>query len=201
MEIVKNSKRILLVLGFALLSSSPIFSQKTKNLKNKNMSGIKLKGNPIHTVGTLPAVGTVAPDFTSTAVDLSDKHLSEFKGKKVILNIFPSVNTGVCAKSVREFNKDAAGLTNTVVLCISKDLPFAQAQFCGAEGIDNVVMLSDFRSDFGKKYGVEIADSPMKGLLSRAVVVLDADGKIVYEEQVPEITQDPNFEAALAAAK
>jgi len=188
-------------LGIALFSFSPAFSQKVKNLKNKAMSEIKLKGNPIHTVGTLPAAGTAAPDFTLTAVDLSEKSLSEYKGKKVILNIFPSVNTGVCAKSVREFNKDAAGLENTVVLCISKDLPFAQAQFCGAEGIQNVVMLSDFRSDFGTKYGVEIADSPMRGLLSRAVVVLDADGKIVYEEQVPEITQDPNFEAALNAAK
>ncbi|MFT4205282.1 MAG: thiol peroxidase [Chitinophagaceae bacterium] len=165
------------------------------------MSEIKLKGNPIHIVGTLPAVGTAAPEFTLTAVDLSDKQLSDFTGKKVILNIFPSVNTGVCAKSVREFNKDASTLDNTVVLCISKDLPFAQAQFCGAEGLDNVVMLSDFRSDFGKKYGVEIADSPMKGLLSRAVVVLDTDGKIIYEEQVPEIAQDPNFEAALNAVK
>lgn len=200
MERLKTA-RILLVLGIAVLSFSSIFAQKTKNSNNKHMSEIKLKGNPIHIVGALPAVGTVAPDFTLTAVDLSDKQLSSFKGKKVILNIFPSVNTGVCAKSVREFNKDAAGLDNTVVLCISKDLPFAQAQFCGAEGIENVVMLSDFRSDFGKKYGVEIADSPMKGLLSRAVVVLDADGKIVYEEQVPEITQDPNFAAALAAAK
>lgn len=165
------------------------------------MSEIKLKGNLIHIVGTLPAVGTVAPDFTLTAVDLSEKSLSDFKGKKVVLNIFPSVNTGVCANSVREFNKDAAALDDIVVLCISKDLPFAQAQFCGAEGIENVVMLSDFRSDFGEQYGVEIIDSPMKGLLSRAIVVLDADGKIIYEEQVPEITQDPNFEAALQAVK
>ena len=165
------------------------------------MSEVKLKGDPIHIVGSLPSVGSTAPDVTLTAVDLSDKTLSSFKGKKVVLNIFPSVNTGVCAKSVREFNKDASSLENTVVLCISKDLPFAQAQFCGAEGLNNVVMLSDFRSDFGKKYGVEISDSPLKGLLSRAVVVLDEEGKIIYEEQVPEITQDPNFEAALKAVK
>ncbi|MEH6305733.1 thiol peroxidase [Olivibacter sp. CPCC 100613] len=165
--------------------------------KIKKMTSITLKGNTVHTVGTLPAVGTEAKKFTLTAVDLSEKTLDDFKGKYVVLNIFPSVNTGVCAASVRQFNEDAANLPNTTVLCISKDLPFAQAQFCGAEGIKNVVMLSDFRSNFGKEYGVELADSPMKGLLSRAVVVIDPQGKIVYEEQVSEIAQEPNYQAAL----
>lgn len=181
-------------------------AQKQSNVyqqlnKTTNMTSITLKGNAIHTVGTLPKVGTDAKDFSLTAVDLSDKSLKEFKGKYVILNIFPSVNTGVCAASVRKFNEDAANLPNTTVLCVSKDLPFAQAQFCGAEGIKNVVMLSDFRSDFGKDYGVEIADSPMKGLLSRAVVVINPEGKIVYEEQVPEIAQEPDYKAALSAIK
>lgn len=165
------------------------------------MTSITLKGNQVHTVGTLPTVGTEAQDVTLTAVDLTEKKLSDFKGKYVILNIFPSINTGVCAASVRKFNEDATSLPNTTVVCISKDLPFAQAQFCGAEGIENVVMLSDFRSNFGEVYGVEIADSPMKGLLSRAVVIIDPEGKIVYEEQVPEIAQEPDYEAALAAVK
>ncbi|WP_345230262.1 thiol peroxidase [Olivibacter ginsenosidimutans] len=165
------------------------------------MANITFKGNPVHTIGALPKVGTEAQDFTLTAVDLSEKSLKAFQGKYVILNIFPSVNTGVCAASVRKFNEDAAQLPNTTVLCISKDLPFAQAQFCGAEGIKNVVMLSDFRSDFGKTYGVELTDGPLRGLLSRAVVVIDPQGKIVYEEQVPEIAQEPNYSEALAAVK
>lgn len=175
----------------------PSITQQSNQLAR--MTTITLKGNAIHTVGVLPAVGTEAKDFTLTAVDLSDKNLTDFKGKYIILNIFPSVNTGVCAASVRKFNEDAANLPNTTVLCISKDLPFAQAQFCGAEGIKNVVMLSDFRSDFGKKYGVEITDSPMKGLLSRAVVVINPEGKIVYEQQVPEIAEEPDYSAALSA--
>ncbi len=165
------------------------------------MTTIKLKGSDVHTSGKLPEVGSKAKDFTLTTVDLSEKKLSDYKGKNVILNIFPSVNTGVCAASVRTFNKEAAGLKNTVVLCISKDLPFAQKQFCGAEGITNVVMLSDFRSDFGHEYGVLMTDGPMRGLLSRAVVVINEEGKIVYEEQVPEITQEPNYKAALASLK
>jgi len=169
--------------------------------KISKMANITFKGNPVHTVGALPQVGTEAKDFTLTAVDLSEKGLKDFKGKYVILNIFPSVNTGVCAASVRKFNEDAAGLPNTTVLCISKDLPFAQSQFCGAEGIKNVVMLSDFRTDFGTSYGVQLTDGPLRGLLSRAVVVIDPAGKIVYEEQVPEIAQEPNYEAALAAVK
>lgn len=168
---------------------------------NNNGTSITLHGNTIHTVGKLPAVGTQIEDFTLTDTTLAEKSLADFKGKTLIMNIFPSVNTGVCAKSVREFNKDAASLNNTTVLCISKDLPFAQKAFCGAEGIDNVVMLSDFRSDFGHDYGVLMADGPMRGLLSRAVIVVNPEGKIIYEEQVPEIAQEPDYAAALKAVK
>ena len=187
---------VVMSLLFTSVFYTSVYSQNTSD-----MTTITLKGNPIHTVGKLPAVATEAPGFTLTADDLSDKSLSDFKGKNIILNIFPSVNTSVCSMSVRKFNEDAANLSNTVVLCISKDLPFAQAQFCGAEGIKNVVMLSDFRTDFGHEYGVQIADGPLKGLLSRAVVVINPEGKIVYEEQVPEITHEPDYDAALAAAK
>ncbi|MGI4022519.1 MAG: thiol peroxidase [Janthinobacterium lividum] len=164
-------------------------------------TAITLGGKSIHTVGKLPAVGTPVKSFTLTGVDLADKTFADYKGKYVIMNIFPSVNTGVCSRSVRKFNEDAASLKNTTVLCISKDLPFAQKQFCGAEGIKNVTMLSDFRSDFGNVYGVKIADGPMKGLLSRAVIVIDPTGKIVYEQQVPEIGQEPDYTAAIAAIK
>jgi len=163
------------------------------------MSTITFKGNNIHTAGSLPAVGTEAKNFTLVGTDLSDKSLSDYKGKKVILNIFPSINTGVCATSVRKFNEAAANLDNTVVLCISKDLPFAQSEYCAAKGIENVEMLSDFRTDFGNEYGVLMNDGPLKGLLSRAVVVINPEGKIVYEEQVPEIGQEPNYDAALKA--
>lgn len=165
------------------------------------MTTIQFKGNPIHTVGALPELGSQAADFALVTTDLSEKKLSSFKGKNIILNIFPSVNTGVCAASVRQFNKDAADLPNAVVLCISKDLPFAQSQFCGAEGIENVVMLSDFRTDFGHQYGVQMADGPLQGLLSRAVVVINPEGKIIYEEQVPEISEEPNYKKALASIK
>ena len=138
------------------------------------MANITLKGNAINTIGNLPKTETKAPDFKLTAVDLSHKSLSDFAGKKVILNIFPSVDTGTCATSVREFNKKASGLENTVVLCISKDLPFAQARFCGAEGIENVVMLSDFADgNFGKSYQLDIADGPLANLHSRAIVIVD----------------------------
>ncbi len=170
-------------------------------MENTNGTTITLGGNTIHTVGKLPAVGTAIKDFTLTGVDLQEKTFSDYKGKYVIMNIFPSVNTGVCSKSVRKFNEDAAGLNNTTVLCISKDLPFAQKQFCGAEGIDHVVMLSDFRTDFGNTYGVQITDGPMRGLLSRAVIVVNPEGKIVYEQQVPEIGQEPDYTAAIAAVK
>lgn len=167
----------------------------------KSESTVLMGGKPIQTFAKLPALNTEAPNFTLTDVDMKDQSLDAYKGKFVILNIFPSVDTGVCSASVRHFNEDAANLPNTVVLCISKDLPFAQKRFCGAEGIKNVVMLSDYRSDFGEKYGVKIIDSPMKGLLSRAVVVIDPTKKIVYEEQVSDISQEPNYEAAIKAVK
>lgn len=163
------------------------------------MAEITFKGSGINTAGDLPAVGSEAKDFKLVSTDLSEKSLSNYKGKKVILNIFPSINTGVCATSVRKFNEEASNLDNTVVLCISKDLPFAQAEYCAAKGIKNVEMLSDFRTDFGNEYGVIMTDGPLKGLLSRAVVVVDPEGKIVYKEQVPEIGQEPNYEAALKA--
>lgn len=164
------------------------------------MASITLGGKPVHTLGNLPAAGTQAPDVELVRSDLSRAKISDFKGKKVLMNIFPSVNTGVCAASVRQFNQEAAELENTVVLCISKDLPFAQDQFCAAEGIENVVMLSDFRDgSFGKAYQVAMTDGAFEALLSRSVVVLDASGKVVYTEQVPETGEEPNYKAALEA--
>ena len=164
------------------------------------MADITLKGNAINTIGNLPKIGSKAPNFKLTAVDLSYKSLSDFEGKKVILNIFPSVDTGTCATSVREFNKSMANLENTVVLCISRDLPFAQARFCGAEGIENVIMLSDFANgSFGKDYQLEIANGPLANLHSRAVVIINENGNVVYTEQVSEIVDEPNYEAALKA--
>ncbi len=165
------------------------------------MAQITFKGNPIHTSGELPAQGSAAPDFTLVKQDLSETVLSDYKGKRLVLNIFPSIDTGVCAISVRKFNEKAAVLKNTVVLCVSLDLPFAQSRFCGAEGIKNVVTASAFRSAFGDHYGVTIADGPLAGLLSRAVVVIDEKGKVIYTEQVPEIAQEPNYDSALAALK
>ena len=162
------------------------------------MAKITLKGNEINTIGELPNVGEVAPDFSLVKTDLSVGKLSDFKGEKVILNIFPSVDTGTCAASVRNFNKEAASLENTKVLCISRDLPFAQGRFCGAEGIENVVMLSDFNTgDFGKDYGLEIAEGPLTGLSSRCIVVINEEGKVVYTEQVKETVNEPNYELAL----
>lgn len=162
------------------------------------MATITLKGNEIHTHGNLPSVGEKAPDFELVNTDLSLSTLSDYKGSKVILNIFPSVDTGICAASVRAFNKEAGNLENTKVLCISRDLPFAQARFCGAEGLENVTNHSDFRDGkFGKDYGVEIVDGPMKGLHSRAVVVVNEEGIVTHAEQVPEIVQEPDYEAAL----
>lgn len=164
------------------------------------MASITLKGNPVNTVGELPAVGTEAPAFSAVKTDLSECALSELAGKNVVLNIFPSIDTGVCAMSTTKFNAEADKLDNTVVLCVSADLPFALGRFCGAEGLENVVPVSVFRNaEFGSGYGVTFEDGPLKGLLSRAVVVIDAAGKVAYTEQVPEITQEPNYEAALAA--
>ena len=169
-------------------------------LNLKKMADITLKGNPINTIGNLPKVGSKASEFSLKTVALATNSLSDFIGKNVVLNIFPSVDTGTCATSVREFNKQAAKLENTVVLCISKDLPFAQARFCGAEGIENVVMLSDFANgSFGKDYGLEITNGPLANLHSRAVIVLDTNGKVIHTEQVPDIVDEPNYEAALNA--
>ena len=156
-------------------------------------------GSPVHSVGELPAVGSHAPDFELVGADLGPVSSVSLSGRRVVLNIFPSVDTGVCATSVREFNKRASGLANTVVVCVSKDLPFAQTRFCGAEGLDDVVTASAFRSGFGEDYGVALADGPLAGLLSRAVVVIDADGTVLYTQQVPEIGEEPDNEAALAA--
>ena len=164
------------------------------------MATVTLGGNPVHTSGKLPETGAKAPEFTLVKGDLSTTSLLDFKGKKVILNIFPSVDTGTCAASVREFNKKAAGLDNTVVLCISRDLPFAQNRFCGAEGIENVVTLSDFKEGkFGKDYGLNIIDGPLAGLNSRVVIVVDEEGTVKYTEQVADIKDEPAYDNALAA--
>jgi thiol peroxidase len=164
------------------------------------MATITLKGNAISTSGQLPATGSALPSFRLVKSDLSEASLSDFAGKKLVLNIFPSLDTPVCAASVRRFNQDAASLGDTLVLCISADLPFAHSRFCVAEGIENVVSLSTFRSpEFATAYGVGIIDGPLKGLLSRAVIVADASGKVLYSEQVPEIVQEPDYAKALAA--
>lgn len=163
------------------------------------MATITLRGNEIHTVGDLPAVGSPAPDFTVAGVDLGDVTLSQFAGQNVILNIFPSLDTPTCATSVRKFNEAAAGLENTVVLCVSQDLPFAQKRFCGAEGIENVTTGSAFRSSFGDDYGVTITDGGVRGLTARSVVVIDGDGNVVYNQLVPEFTDEPDYDSALAA--
>lgn len=164
------------------------------------MASITLGGTPATTIGTLPAVGVSAPDFALVKSDMSMGSLQDYRGSKVVLNIFPSVDTGTCAQSVRQFNQEAAELENTHVLCISRDLPFAQARFCGAEGIENVEMFSDFRDgSFGRDYGVTFEGSKFEGLHSRAVVVLDENGTVLYTEQVPETGHEPNYKAALEA--
>jgi thiol peroxidase len=159
-----------------------------------------LKGKTVNTSGELPKVGDRAPEFELTKSDLSRLRLSELRGKKLVLNIFPSLDTSVCAMTVRRFNQEAAALKDTVVLCISMDLPFAQGRFCAAEGLKNVVTLSDFRTGaFGKAYGVKLTDGPLEGLLARAVIVLDPQGVGKYVELVPEIAQEPDYAKALAA--
>ncbi|RQP10565.1 MAG: thiol peroxidase [Chryseobacterium sp.] len=165
------------------------------------MADITFHDEAAKTVGSLPEKGTELKNFTLVAEDLSEKTLSDYKGKKIVMNIFPSIDTGVCAAAARKFNEEASGLDNTVVLNISRDLPFALKRFCAAEGLDDVVSLSDFRGSFGEDYGVTLADSPLKGLLSRAVIVADENGKILYTEQVNELTHEPNYEAAVAALK
>ena len=166
------------------------------------MEKITFKGTPVHTYGKLPKVGSQAPCFTLTRSDLTELYCHDLKGRRIVLNIFPSLDTSVCATSVRKFNELAASLDNTTVVAISKDLPFAQSRFCTTEGIDNVIPVSAFRSaEFGKDYGVELIDGPLAGLLSRAVVVLDESGQIIYEELVPEITHEPDYDAAVKALK
>lgn len=163
------------------------------------MAQITLKGNKINTIGDLPQVGSQAKDFTLVGTDLSVKTLADFKGSRVVLNVFPSIDTGTCATSVRKFNEKASSLENTKVLCISRDLPFAQNRFCGAEGLENVINLSDFRNNsFGNDYGLTVVDGPLTGLHSRVVIVLDENGVVKYTEQVQEIVDEPNYEAALA---
>lgn len=165
------------------------------------MASITLKGNAVRTLGDVPSAGEKAKDFNLVRNNLSEVSLKDFAGKKKVLNIFPSVDTGTCAASVRKFNQEAAKLNNCVVLNISADLPFAQARFCGAEGITNCETLSTFRSTFGSDWELTILDSPLAGLLSRAVVVLSEDDKVLYSEQVSEIVNEPNYEKALAALR
>jgi thiol peroxidase len=161
------------------------------------MATTALKGNPVETIGDLPTVGDVAPDFSLATTDLED--VTRPEGKRVVLNIFPSVDTGVCATSVRKFNELAAGLKNTEVICASEDLPFALKRFCGAEGIENVTAASAFRSTFGEDFGVTLTETGMRGLLARSVVVIDTDGTVLHSQLVPEITAEPDYDAALAA--
>lgn len=166
------------------------------------MAKITLGGNPIHTAGELPAVGSSAPAFSLTDSSLKDVSLADFTGQRVVLNIFPSIDTNVCAASVRRFNQEAASLHNTTVLNVSRDLPFAHKRFCAAEGIDKVQSLAEYKSHaFGDAYGVAIADSAFAGLLARAVVVVNESGQVIHSELVPEIGQEPNYEAAISALK
>ncbi|MEM6718913.1 MAG: thiol peroxidase [Bacteroidota bacterium] len=164
------------------------------------MASVTLQGNEFHTSGSLPEVGAKAPDFALTAADLSTKTLADYAGSKLVLNVFPSIDTSTCATSVRTFNQEASELENTKVLCISHDLPFAQTRFCGAEGLNNVINLSDYKNgSFGKDYGLNFVDGPLETLHSRAVVVIDENGTVKYTEQVPEIVDEPNYKAALEA--
>jgi thioredoxin-dependent peroxiredoxin len=164
------------------------------------MASITLGGNAINTSGILPQVGSMAPDFKMVKNDLSIASLADYKGVKLVLNVFPSIDTATCATSVRKFNETASKLNNTKVLCISRDLPFAQKRFCGAEGLENVENLSDFKDgSFGKNYGLEIVDSVLAGLHSRVVIVVDENGVVKYAEQVPEIADEPNYDSAIKA--
>ncbi len=166
------------------------------------METIYFQGNPVKTYGVFPAAGDKAPAFTLTGAALNEVKLSDYAGKRVVLNIFPSLDTAVCAMSVRRFNKEAAGLKNTAVVCVSMDLPFAMGRFCTAEGIEGVTVASAFRSpEFGKEYGVTMVDGPLAGLLARAVVVIDEEGKVIYAQLVDEITHEPDYEAALSVLK
>lgn len=163
------------------------------------MAQTALGGNPVSTVGDLPKVGEPAPDFTLTGSDLSDVTKESLAGRRVVLNIFPSIDTPTCAASVREFNKRASALDNTAVVCVAADLPFAMGRFCGAEGISNVSVASTFRSEFGDTFGVRLADGKLAGLMARAVVVLDENGTVVHSQLVPEIANEPDYDAAIAS--
>lgn len=163
------------------------------------MTTVTLKGNPVETSGELPERGSKAPSFTLVKTDLSELKLADLEGKKVLLNIFPSIDTGTCAMSVRAFNEKAGSMDNTVVLCVSRDLPFALNRFCGAENIENVVPVSAFRSDFGEDYGLTFKTGPLTGLLSRCVIIVDENGKVSYTQQVGEISEEPDYDAALNA--
>jgi thiol peroxidase len=166
------------------------------------MSKVTFKGSPVNTIGELPAVGSKAPEFLLVGTNLSDVKNSDFAGKRVVLNIFPSLDTATCAASVRRFNVEAAKLKEAAVVCVSKDLPFAHSRFCTTEGIANVVSASEFRSNnFGKNYGVMITDGPLQGLMARAVVVLDKDGIVIHSQLVPEITEEPDYQPALDSLK
>lgn len=166
------------------------------------MAKVTLRGNGLTTIGSLPAVGSKVPDFRLTKQDLSELKPADLAGKKVIYNIFPSLDTATCATSVRKFNEKAAGLDNTVVVCVSSDLPFAQKRFCGAEGIANVVTGSDVRDkELGKRWGLVFTDGPLEGLMSRSVIVADGEGKVIYTEQVSETANEPDYDKALAAVK
>lgn len=163
------------------------------------MATTTFRGAPVHTAGDLPALGSSAPAYTLAGADLTDFASDQTAGSRVVLNIFPSIETGVCSASVRRFNELAAGLENTTVVCVSADLPFTLAKFCGAEGIENVTVGSSFRSSFGTDYGVTLVDGPWAGLLARAVVVLDTDGTVLHTQVVPDIGQEPDYDAAVAA--
>lgn len=166
------------------------------------METTAFKGTPVHTCGHLPHTGSQAPRFTLTRGDLTELRSEELKGRRIVLNIFPSLDTAVCATSVRKFNQLAASLDNTTVVAVSKDLPFAQSRFCTTEGIENLIAASAFRSpEFAREYGIEMVDGPLAGLLARAVVIIDETGRIVYTELVPEITREPDYEAAIKALK
>ncbi len=166
------------------------------------METVYFKGTPCHTYGTIPTAGEKAPEFTLADPDLNKITLADYKGKRVVLNVFPSLDTPVCAASVRRFNQLAAGLDNTVVLCISMDLPFAAKRFCTLEGIDGVTAASAFRSPlFGEEYGLQLVDGPLAGLLTRAVIIVDEDGKIIYSQPVEEITEEPDYDAAVSVLK
>lgn len=202
---VTNTRFNLRIADFVFsLKNNPLYRFEyvilgSNQILNK-MANITLGGNPAETIGELPELGTTAPNFTLTATDFASKELSDYEGTRKILNIFPSVDTGICATSARKFNEESSKLHNTKVLCISRDLPFAQARFCSAEGIENVEMLSDFKNgDFGRDYGLEITKSKFTGLLSRVVMVLDENNKVLYTEQVPEIGQEPDYQAAINA--